>query len=50
MAKLMRARMYDARRDEDETGVLSWGKMLQSSPATVAATPAAMHSGAAGKL
>ena len=50
MAKLMRARMYDARRDEDETGVLRWGKMLQSSPATVAATPPAMHSGAAGKL
>ena len=50
MAKLMRARMYDARHDEDETGVLRWGKMLQSSPATVAATPPAMHSGAAGKL
>jgi acetyltransferase len=50
MARLMRSRMYDARRDEDETGVLRWGKMLQSSPATVPATPASMHSGAAGKL
>ena len=30
MARLMRARMYDARRDEDEPGVLRFGKSLQT--------------------
>jgi acetyltransferase len=50
MGKLMRARMYDARRDEDEVGVLRFGKPLQLTPATANGNAGSKHSGAAEKV
>lgn len=53
MGKLMRARMYDARRDEDEAGVLRFGKPLQpqlQSAYNGNKPGAAQHSGAAEKV
>jgi acetyltransferase len=48
MGKLMRARMYDARRDEDEAGVLRFGKSLQAGAALAGGTfGGTRHSGAA---
>jgi acetyltransferase len=49
MGKLMRARMYDARRDEDEAGVLRFGKSLQAA-ALGGKSGGAKHSGAAEKV
>ena len=51
--KLMRARMYDARRDEDEAGVLRFGKQLQLMGAASNGTGKggqSAHSGAAEKV
>jgi acetyltransferase len=39
MGTLMRARMYDARRDEDDSGVMRYGKPLQVPAGTVSALP-----------
>ncbi|MCK7502014.1 MAG: acetate--CoA ligase family protein [Comamonadaceae bacterium] len=49
MGKLMRARMYDARRDEDEAGVLRFGKPLQAAALGSGKSGGAKHSGAAGE-
>ncbi|MDZ7654156.1 MAG: GNAT family N-acetyltransferase [Burkholderiaceae bacterium] len=50
MGKLMRARMYDARRDEDEAGVLRFGKSLQAAALAGGKAGGAKHSGAAEKV
>jgi acetyltransferase len=50
MGKLMRARMYDARRDEDEAGVLRFGKSLQAAALASGKSGGAKHSGAAEKV
>jgi acetyltransferase len=50
MGKLMRARMYDARRDEDEAGVLRFGKSLQAAAFAGGKAGGAKHSGAAEKV
>jgi acetyltransferase len=50
MGKLMRARMYDARRDEDEAGVLRFGKSLQAAALGGGKSGGAKHSGAAEKV
>jgi len=53
MGKLMRARMYDARRDDDEAGVLRFGKQLQLMGAASNGTGKggqSAHSGAAEKV
>jgi acetyltransferase len=43
MGTLMRARGYDARRDEDEVGVLRFGKPLQALPSANMMVGAARH-------
>jgi hypothetical protein len=50
MGTLMRARMYAARRDEDDTGILRFAKKLQPAVATADAGDLSSRSGVVEKL